>query len=101
MQHAQHVYKYHNLTANEWSYIYIEVKANNCSNDSIKFGYPNVNNVKLQTMLNRVAFVSIETNVTSILTYNWNTAATDIKYVLVESFESAECFWKVLNSMSM
>ena len=36
--------------------------------------------------------------VTSILTYNfWNTAATDIKCVLLESFESAECFWKVLN----
>ena len=48
------------------------------------------------------SFVSIETNVTSTLTYNvWNKAATDIKYVLVESFESAECFWKVLNSMSM
>ena len=31
----------------------------------------------------------------------WNTAATDIKYVLVESFESDECFWKVLNSMSI
>ena len=45
---------------------------------------------------------SIETNVTSILTYNfWNKAATDIKYVLVEIFESAEYFWKVLNSMSM
>ena len=28
-----------------------------------------------------------------------NKAATDIKYVLVESFESAEWFWKVLNSM--
>ena len=40
--------------------------------------------------------------VTSTLTYNFrNTVATDIKYVLVESFESAECFWKVLNSMSM
>ena len=25
------------------------------------------------------------------------TAVTDIKYVLVESFESADCFWKVLN----
>ena len=36
------------------------------------------------------------------LTYNfWNAAATDIKYVLVESFESAEWFWEVLNSMSM
>ena len=40
--------------------------------------------------------------VTSTLTYNFrNTVATDIKYALVESFESAECFWKVLNSMSM
>ena len=40
--------------------------------------------------------------VTSILTYNFsNTAATDIKYLLVESFKCAECFWKVLNSMSM
>ena len=38
---------------------YIEVKAN----DSIKFGYPNVNNVELRN--------------------------TNIKYVLVESFESA------------
>ena len=48
------------------------------------------------------SFDSIETNVTSTLTYNfWNTAATDIKYVLVENFESAECFWKVLNSMSI
>ena len=46
-------------------------------------------------------FVSIETNVTSTLTYNFLTAATDIKYLLVESYESAECFWKVLNSMSM
>ena len=51
----------------------------------------NVNNVELRTMLNRIHF-----------NYNfWNTAATDIKYVLVESFESAECFGKVLNSMSM
>ena len=34
--------------------------------------------------------------------YNfWNTAAADITYVLVERFESAECFPKVLNSMSM
>ena len=37
-----------------------------------------------------------------LITYNfWNKAATDIKYVLVESFESVEYFWKVLNSMSM
>ena len=36
------------------------------------------------------------------LSYNfWNTEATDIKYVLVESFESAKCFLKVLNSMSI
>ena len=44
-------------------------------------------------LVNRVAFVSTETNHKSILTYNfWNTAATDIKYVFVESFETAECF---------
>ena len=43
------------------------------------------------------SFVSIETNVASNLTYNfWNTSATDIKYVLVEGFESAEYFSKVL-----
>ena len=37
-------------------------------------------------------FQLIET-VTSTLAYNFRkTAATDIKYVLVESFESAECF---------
>ena len=67
-----------------------------CTNGSIKFGYPNVNNVE------PCSFVSIETNVTSTLTYNfWNKAATDIKYVLVESFESAEFFWKVLHSMRM
>ena len=40
----------------------------------------------------------MDTNVLSTLAY---TVATDIKYVLVESFESAECFWKVLNSMSV
>ena len=34
--------------------------------------------------------------------YNvWNTAVTDIQYVLIESFEFVECFWKVLNSMRM
>ena len=54
------------------------------------------------TVVEPCSFVSIETKVTSTLTYNFsNTAATDIKYVLVESFESAECFWKILNSMSM
>ena len=45
------------------------------SNDSIKFGYPNANNVELRTMLNQFvepcSFVSIETNVTSTLTYNF------------------------------
>ena len=46
--------KYRHLKAKECGYVYIEVKAN-CSNDSIKFGYPNVNNVELRTMLNRVA----------------------------------------------
>ena len=36
----------------------------------------------------------------STLTYTvWNTAATGIKYVLIESFESAEWFWKLLNSI--
>ena len=43
-------------------------------------------------MLNRITF--------EFITFE-NTAATDIKYVLVESFKSAECFWEVLNSMSL
>ena len=80
---------YCNLKANECSYVYIEVNANYCRNESIKFGYPNVNNVELQTIC----------WTTFTLTYNvWNTAATDIKYVLVESYGPAECFSKVLNS---
>ena len=46
-----------NLKDNECCYIYIEVKANIFfRNDSIKFGYPNVNNVELQTMLNHIHF---------------------------------------------
>ena len=36
---------------------------------------------------------------TSTLTYNiWNTAATDIKYVLVESYGTAECI-KIFESI--
>ena len=54
------------------SFVKYKKTAKNCSNDSIKFGYPNVNNVELRTMFNRVAFVSIEPKVTSILTYNFS-----------------------------
>ena len=57
-----------------------------------------MSNCEVRTMLNRVAFGFNRSYVTSILTYDlWNAAATDSKYVLVESFESAECFWKVFN----